>query len=267
MPRGRPEPLSERDRATAPVVERVKKRLQDAGDGDLELFPATEDVYGVLLYAREHEAVLEKAVERLEAIRRPTKEERERLTAAQEALQEYNLDRLRLIRRLRQLTDVQEAAVLEACGRSRVKGKELAVILGIKSRGGAALRLERLRLAIATKWEVRTPRLAKELEARETQERRQIASGYARVREAALVLLSFRSSFLTVEDLDEWWDDLEWYLDGEDETLSAQASVVAHVRMIVLEIRQQAVLEGVPAASDEAALRALDEAAEATQRN
>ncbi|MCZ1012121.1 hypothetical protein [Streptomyces lydicus] len=38
-----------RDRATAAVVERLKKRLWGVGDYDLELFPAVEDVYGVLL--------------------------------------------------------------------------------------------------------------------------------------------------------------------------------------------------------------------------
>ncbi|MEU3877739.1 hypothetical protein [Streptomyces sp. NPDC029704] len=245
----------------------MKKRHQDAGDQDLELFPAPEDVYGVLRYLRERESVLEDVVKRLEAIRKLTKGEKEQLAAAREAFQENNLDRLRLVRRLRELTDVEELAVHEACGRSGLKGKELAVVLGIKSRGGAALRQERLELAISTKWEVRTPRVAKRLEAQAAEERRHVASGHARVREAALALLSFRSSFLPVDDLDEWWDDLEWYLDGEDETDSAQASVAAQVRWIVREIRQQAVLEGVPAASDEAALRALEAAAEAARRD
>lgn len=265
MPRGRPEPF--RDRATAPIVERIKKRHRDAGDRDLELFPAPEDVYGVLLYVRQHEAVLEVPVTRLEAIKDRTKGEEERLTAAREVLQENNLDRLRLLRRLRQLADVEEIAVLEACGRSRIKGRELGVVLGIQSRGGAALRLKRLQLAVRTKWEVRTPRLARKLEAQEAEERQQIASGHQRVRQTALKLLSFRSAFLPVEDLDEWWDDLAWHLDGNDVTSSEQASTRAHLRWVVRELRGESKLKGLPAASSEAALVALEEAEEAALRD
>lgn len=265
MPRGTPTPL--RDRATAPVVERVRKRHQLAGDRDLELFPAPEDVFGVLVYLREREGVLERPVHRLEALRERTKKEERQLADARAALQENNLDRLRLIRRLRELVDVQEVAVLEACFRSKLKGREMGVVLGIESRGGAALRLERLRLAIQSKWELRTPRLAKARAARKAEEIQRIASGHAQVRQAALKLLSMRSSFLAVEDLDEWWDDLAWHLDGNDETPSEQASTAAHLRQVIRDIRTQAASEGVPPASDEVALRYLAEAEEAVRRS
>lgn len=264
MPRGAPEPL--RDRATAPVVERVRKRHLRAGDRDLELFPAPEDVFGVLVYLREREEVLERPVHRLEALRRRTKEEERQLTEARAALRENNLDRLRLIRRLRELVDVQEVAVLEACIRSGVTGREMGVVLGIETRGGAALRLKRLRLAIQSKWELRTPRLAKKRAAQKAEEAQRITSGHERVRQAAINLLSVRSSFLEVEDLDEWWDDLAWYLDGNDETPSEQASTAVHLRQVVGDIRTQAVLQGVPPASDAVALRYLAEAEEAVRR-
>lgn len=264
MPRGTPEPL--RDRATAPVVERVRKRHHLAGDRDLELFPAPEDIFGVLVYLREREQVLERPVHRLEALRERTGEEERQLADARDSLRENNLDRLRLIRRLRELVDVQEVAVLEACFRSGLKGREMGVVLGIESRGGAALRLQRLRLAIQSKWKLRTPRLAKARAAHEAEETRRIASGHARVREAALALLSVRSSFLEVEDLDEWWDDLAWYLDGNDETPSEQASTAAHLRQVVRDIRTQAALEGVPPTSDDVALARLREAEEAVRR-
>jgi hypothetical protein len=244
----------------------VRKRHQRAGDQDLELFPAPEDLFGVLLYLREREQVLERPVHRLDALRKRTKEEERLFTEARAALQENNLDRLRLVRRLRELVDIQEAAVLEACFRSGLKGREMGVILGIESRGGAMLRLQRLRLAIQSKWELRTPRLAKERAAREAEEVRRVASGHARVRQAALNLLSVRSSFLEVEDLDEWWDDLAWHLDGNDETPSEQASTAAHLRQVIRDIRTQALLEGVSPASDEVALRYLMEAEEAVQR-
>ncbi|MFI5749010.1 hypothetical protein ACIBBE_24460 [Streptomyces sp. NPDC051644] len=265
MPRGTPEPL--RDRATAPVIERVRKRHQRAGDRDLELFPAPEDIFGVLVYLREREEVLERPVHRLEALRKRTKEEKQQLAEARAALRENNLDRLRLIRRLRELVDVQEVAVLEACFRSGLKGREMGVVLGIESRGGAALRLQRLRLAIRSKWELRTPRLAKARAAQEAEETQRVASGHFRVREAALNLLSVRSSFLAVEDLDEWWDDLAWHLDGNDETPAEQASTAAHLRQVVRDIRTQAVLDGVPASTDETALAYLWEAEEAARRD
>ncbi|MFF3734071.1 hypothetical protein ACFYXM_28135 [Streptomyces sp. NPDC002476] len=264
MPRGTPEPL--RDRATAPVVERVRKRHQRAGDRDLELFPAPEDIFGVLVYLREREEVLERPVHRLEALKRRDKEEEQKLAEARAALQENNLDRLRLIRRLRELVDIQEVAVLEACYSSGLKGREMGVVLGIESRGGAALRLQRLRLAIKSKWELRTPRLAKVRAEQEAEETRRVTSGHARVRQAALNLLSVRSSFLDVEDLDEWWDDLAWHLDGNDETPSEQAGTVAHLYQVVRDIRTQAVLEEVSPAPDEVALRYLAEAEEAVRR-
>lgn len=264
MPRGTPEPL--RDRATAPVVERVRKRHRRAGDRDLELFPAPEDIFGVLVYLREREEVLERPVSRLESLRKRTKEEERQLADTRASLRENNLDRLRLIRRLRELVDVQEVAVLEACFRTGLKGREMGVVLGIESRGGAALRLQRLRLAIKSRWELRTPRLAKERAAQKAEESRRVASGHARVRQAALALLSARSSFLEVEDLDEWWDDLAWHLDGNDETPSEQASTAVHLRQVVRDIRAQAALEGVVPASDEVALRYLAEAEEAVRR-
>jgi hypothetical protein len=244
----------------------VRKRHQRAGDRDLELFPAPEDVFGVLAYLRDREEVLERPVHRLEALRQRTKEEERQLADARAALRENNLDRLLLIRRLRELVDVQEVAVLEACFRSGLKGREMGVILGIESRGGAALRLQRLRLAIQSKWELRTPRLAKARAAQEAEETRRVSLGHARVRQAALNLLSVRPSFLEVEDLDEWWDDLAWYLDGNDETPSEQVSTAVHLRQVVRDIRTQAALERVPPASDEVALRYLAEAEEAVRR-
>ncbi|MFS0691683.1 hypothetical protein [Streptomyces nitrosporeus] len=244
----------------------MRKRHRQAGDRDLELFPAPEDIFGVLVYLREREEVMERPVHRLESLRKRTKEEEQQLADARVALRENNLDRLRLIRRLRELVDVQEVAVLEACFRNGLKGREMGVILGIESRGGAALRLQRLRLAIQTKWELRTPRLAKARAAQEAEETRRVTSGHARVRQAALNLLSVRSSFLEVEDLDEWWDDLAWHLDGNDETPSEQASTAAHLRQVVRDIRAQAALEGVPPASDEVALRHLAEAEAAARR-
>lgn len=265
MPRGRPEPL--RDRATAPVVERLRKRLQGAGDHDLELFPAPEDVYGVLLYVREREALLEKGVERLEALPKRDKDEEKRLADAREVLQEHNLDRVRLVRRMRQLVDVEEAAVLEASFRSRLKGRELAKVMGIESRGGAALRLERLRLAITSKWEIRTPRLAAAQAAEAEAENRRVSSAHERVRVAALNLLSKRSSYVDADGLDDWWDDLEWHLDGNDQTPSEQASTAAHVRQIVRDIRTQAAIDGVAPSPDEAAVKFLQEAAEAARRD
>ncbi|MFI5857531.1 hypothetical protein [Streptomyces parvulus] len=244
----------------------MRKRHRQAGDRDLELFPAPEDIFGVLVYLREREGVLERPVRRLESLRKRTKEEEQQLADARVALRENNLDRLRLIRRLRELVDVQEVAVLESCFRNGLKGREMGVVLGIESRGGAALRLQRLRLAIQTKWELRTPRLARARAAREAEETRRVTSGHGRVRQAALNLLSVRSSFLEVEDLDEWWDDLAWHLDGNDETPSEQASTAAHLRQVIRDIRTQALLEGVSPASDEVALRYLMEAEEAVQR-
>ncbi|MGW7319215.1 hypothetical protein [Streptomyces sp. NPDC054865] len=264
MPRGTPTPL--RDRATAPVVERVRKRLQKAGDRDLELFPAPEDVFGVLVYLGEREDALVRPVQRLKALKKRTKEEQGHLEDARAALRENNLDRLHLIRHLRQLVDIQEVAVLEASFRSGLTGREMGVVLGIESRGGAALRLKRLRLAIQSKWEIRTPRLAKARAAQEAEETRRVSSGHARVREAALDLLSVRSSFLEVEDLDDWWDDLAWHLDGNDETPAEQASTAAHLRQVVRDIRTQAALDGVPPASEELALGYLDRAEEAARR-
>ncbi|MFE3631538.1 hypothetical protein [Streptomyces goshikiensis] len=265
MRRGRSEPL--RDRATAPIVERIKKRHQDAGDAALEMFPAPEDVYGVLLYAQQNAGVLEAPVERLEAVHDRTGREEERLQTARDALQENALDRLRLLRRLRQLTDIEEIAVLEACGRSGLKARELGVVLGIKSRWGPAQRLERLRLAVQTRWEFRTPRLAREAEAAEAAAHQKVASGHARVRAAAKRLLAHRQDFLAVEDLDEWWDDLEWQLDGNDLTASEQASSAAQVRCIVREIRDAARDGGVPASLVKGAMHALADAEEAAKRD
>ncbi|MGW0673160.1 hypothetical protein [Streptomyces sp. NPDC002746] len=244
----------------------MRKRHRQAGDRDLELFPAPEDIFGVLVYLRERKEVLERPVRRLESLRNCTKETEQQLADARADLRENNLDRLRLIRRLRELVDVQEVAVLEACFQAGLKGREMGVILGIESRGGAALRLQRLRLAIKSKWELRTPRLAKARAAQEAEETRRVTSGHARIRQAALNLLSVRPLFLEVEDLDEWWDDLAWYLDGNDETPSEQASTAAHLRQVVRDIRAQSVLERVPPASDEVALRYLLEAEEAVRR-
>ncbi|MFE6946693.1 hypothetical protein [Streptomyces chartreusis] len=264
MPRGTAEPL--RDRATAPVVERVRKRHQQAEDHDLELFPAPEDIYGVLTYLWEREGVLERPVRRLEAVTQRTKEQEQRLAEVRSVLQENNLDRLLLLRRLRELIDVQEVAVLEACFRSDLTGREVGIVLGIESRGGAALRLRRLRLAIQSKWELRTPRLAKAHAEREAEETSRVRSSHLKVRQAALHLLSVRAKFISVEDLDEWWDDLAWHLDGHDKTSSEQASTAAHLRQVVRDIQTQAALEDVPVTSDELALRYFLDAEEAVRR-
>ncbi|MER6913915.1 hypothetical protein ABT354_19770 [Streptomyces sp. NPDC000594] len=263
MPKGSAAPLVDRD--TTPIVRRIRKRLAEAGDGDLELFPAPEDVYGVLVYVREHESLLEKPVERLEALRKRTEKEEERLTAARVALQEHALDRVLLIRRMRQLLDVQEAAVLDACTRAKITGQTVAKAMGLESRGGPALRRERLRLAIASGWEVRTPRIAKEREQQEAKEREEVVSGHARVREVALNLLSHRPAFIEVEDLDEWWDDLQWYLDGNDSDSLAQASVLTHLRLIVRDLRTQSILASMPPSADARALQSLAEAEAVTK--
>ncbi|MFJ9378974.1 hypothetical protein [Streptomyces sp. NPDC101455] len=258
MPKGQPEPF--RDSATAEIVERVRARFERAGDDDLELFPAPEDLYGVLVYAREHEGVLQKVVDRLAAIPRPSRDEEESCAAALKAVEENNLDRLRLVRRMRQLVDVVEAAVLRACFDSALKGRELGSVLGIDSRGGAALRLRRLEMAIKSGWEVRTPRLVKEREAAKAVEEGKVASGHPLVRQAALDLVGVRSAFPVIEDLDEWWNDLAEFLDGNDGTPSERASMRTHLRVVLTDLRDHAEEHGVLVTTDERALRIFEAA-------
>lgn len=265
MPKGRPEPL--RDRATAPIVERVRKRHEEAGDLELELMPAPEDVYGVLRYIREREAVLEKVVQRLEAIRNPAKGEKERLAVAREALQQNNLDRIRLVRRMEQLVDVEAAAALEACFRSGLRGSQIAPAMGVESRGAPALRLKRLKLAMKTGWEQRTPRVEKREAAQDAKRYQQVASGFARVHEAAHNLLSVRERFVSTTDLELWWDYLRDDLDELDQ-IDQSAQTDGDRRETLANLRQvlnmlHALPNGESASADEHALKLLEEAAAA----
>ncbi|MEV8335606.1 hypothetical protein [Streptomyces niveus] len=260
MPKGRSEPLQ--DRNTAPVVARVRQRQEDAGDQDLELFPAPEDLYGVLVYVREREALLERELKRLV----DNDADRPLIDAARTALREQCLDRLVLNRRARQLLDIEEDMILDAARRAGVKGKEQAEAMGMDSRGGPALRHQRLKAARASGWQLRTPRLVQAAaEAKATEERR-VAEGHPRVQAAAEDLLSFRVVFPTDEDLDDWWDDLAAFFEEGREELSPsqRASALIHLRTVVNDTK--ALLARHPRVSGEA-MAALTAAEEVARRN
>jgi hypothetical protein len=226
------------------VVERIRQRLQLAGDDDLELLPAPEDIYGVLVYVRVHERFLHRRLERLERIQDPDDRVQSAIQAARAVLRDNALDRLLLVRRLRQLADVEEDKALDTARASKVTWRELAGLLGVKSAGGAELRHKRLKLAISSGWAVRTPRIAKKQAAEEAEVYERVAAGHQRVRQAALNLLEHRTAFPVVEDLDDWWDGLAEQLDGLDDTPAGQASARAHLGVIVTDLADYAAAAG-----------------------
>jgi hypothetical protein len=264
MPSGRPEPLRERN--TTEVVERIRLRLLYAGDDELELYPAPEDVQGVLRYIRRREPELLRRLERLTAVKDPSETAQKAIQLLETALTENARDRLLLVRRLRQLTDAEELAALETCRRFKIFWRDLAGLLGVASAGGAELRYRRLRLAVSSGWEVRTPRIAQEIATREAADDQQVSARHPRIKQAALSLLDHRAHFPVVDDLDEWWDGLAEQLDGLDDTPRGKASARTHLQVIVDDLREYEKASGTPLTTDPGALSAWEAARSAVRR-
>jgi hypothetical protein len=291
VPDGRAEPLSA-DLNTADIVERIRRRFETAGDNELELYPAPEDLTGVLTYMREHEHVLRRELERAkqnldQAKRRKGSASTRR--AAQERLKKAGIawrdtwgDQQLLIRRQRQLLDVEEDFGIDAArwGRKARTGRDswmrwedLAEKQGVESANGARERSKRLKLALKSKWQVRTPRIAQAMAAEEAAAEHRNADKYEKVRRAAHRLFQHRHQFVAdedVRDLRTWWDDLasdflQPAADGQELTQLQKAAARVHLQVIVDELRLQAVEAGVRPAQDDAARQALNEAVEAVR--
>ena len=112
---------------------------------------------------------------------------------------------------------------------------------------------------------MRTPRLAEELAAEEKATYERVTAGHQRMRRAALNLLAHRQHFPVVGDLDDWWEGLAEQLDGLDDTPTGQASVRAHVKVIIRDIQGHAALAEAPHATNPEAVQAMREALAAAE--
>lgn len=234
MPRGFPKPPEPIDLPA--LLTRMWKRHRAADDSGLELFPDPEApgaAFLALLFARSRRRALPLAVRR-----------------------EEELDRLRLIRHLRQMLDAEELATHNDAHADGLPAVEVGKVLGI-SKDGVKKRRKRLRVAVELgRHAVRNPRVLSEHLAQEEAVAarprdwlaRRVGDVYARSSE----LLAARVHLAGNED-SEWLDDLQRLLAKEDADRDRDHdhTVLAHLRFAVEELHEAAAEHPAPASDTE----------------
>lgn len=211
------------------VLHRIMQRHQAADDQDLERFPDPD------AQADELELVVLTLLAAAKTNRRLPRAHREPEV----------MDRLILLRRVRQLLDEEEARALRDGRAAGAPWVRLGIPLGITTKNGVMQRLQRLR--VSTELGPTAPRhpetLRNAAHKRMSEDERLhswIAQHYQSVRTAAAELIAHREALLTDEGVDEWLDDLTELLEKR-ETEQRRRSVTSHLRFAVEGVLELAV--------------------------
>lgn len=231
---------------------------EEAGDPSLHAaWPDHDGALDVLRYVRAHR----------KALYAPAPRDGDRRRQEQARL------RLELIHLLRKVLDEHEGAALDDAREAGLTWQAIAPIVGVRHRGAAANRRDRLRAAVEAPGEARTPSTGRSIverqrkafekeqrEARRAARRSRTDQDYQRVLLVARELIAHAKQLAVNQDADEWLRDAQGLADLPTPTPSEKRALAAVVRLAAQEIVGYASAAGEPAASTDEAAASLEAA-------